>query len=141
MIQESDRVDVSVGSGSTAAPFNVGDWVRATCGGKTVDGEVREVLPVGGWWLVRLVRTDGVRFDMDDQSCVLVKRCDALPRETPTDPLARFASLIADAERAVDGPATEQANAIASLAKALRESQASCEEARRTLRSIVELAR
>jgi hypothetical protein len=59
----------------------------------------------------------------------------------PTDPLARFASLIADAERAVDGPATEQAKAIASLAKALRESQASCEEARRTLRSIVELAR
>lgn len=56
-------------------------------------------------------------------------------------PLARFASLIADAERAVDGPATEQAKAIASLAKALRESQASCEEARRTLRSIVELAR
>ena len=57
------------------------------------------------------------------------------------NPLVRYAALIHSAERAVDGPATEQAKCIAALAKALREEQARTQRAKETLRSIAEIVR
>lgn len=107
-----------------------GDYVEVECSKCTVLPPAHPVeVKLGSEMRVEGVTIGGKRYVM-------------LQRETPTDPLARFASLIADAETCViDGAATEQAKCIAALAKALRESQANVEEARRTLRSIVELAR
>jgi len=141
MVQAGDRVDVG-GGGRVVVVYGPenrrmasvrtdrGDYVEVECAKCTVlppappievkvNGEMRPIgVTIGG------------------------KRYVVLQRETPDDPLARFASLIADAETcALDGAATEQAKCIAALAKALREAQAQVEEAKRTLRSIVELAR
>lgn len=137
MVQQGNNVDVGGGSGSTAAPFNVGDWVRARPAGYATECvfQVAEVVEIDQTWGIRGETASGAPISAWSRDCTMTTPT------PPTDPLARFASLIADAERAVDGPATEQAKCIAAMAKALRESQAQGEEAKRTLRSIVELAR
>ena len=138
MIQQGDRVDV-LGGGTVVVVYGPaskrmasvktdrGDRVEVECSKCTVLPPAHPVeVKLGGDLRPMGVTIGGKRYVM-------------LQRENPsTDPLMRFGALIADAERAVDGPATEQAKAIVALAKALRES---CEEAKRTLRSIVELAR
>ena len=75
----------------------------------------------------------GYLFGASAHDCILASQS--------TAPLVRFAALIADAERAVDGPATEQAKCIAALAKALREEQARTQRAKEELRSIAEIVR
>jgi len=142
MIQEGDRVDV-LGGGTVFVVFGPeskriaavrtdrGDYVEVECAKCTVLPPAPPVeVKLGGEMRVVGVTVGGKRYVM-------------LQRENPTtDPLTRYAALIADAETCVlDGPATDQAKCIAALAKALRESQAQCEEAKRTLRSIVEIVR
>lgn len=142
MIQQGDRVDV-LGGGTVVRVYGSaskrmasvrtdrGDYVEVECAKCTALPPAHPVeVKLGGGMRVVGVTVGGKRYGV-------------LHREIPpSEPLVRHAALIADAETCVlDGPATEQAKAIVALAKALRESQASCEEARRTLRSIVELAR
>lgn len=118
--------------------FKVGDWMAL----EWVDegkaqrllGRVRDVVGVA--------REQRVVFTTPNGETLSVQAMFCIHAEHPGDPLARFASLIADAETcSVDGAATEQAKCIAALATALRESETAREEMKRTLRSIVEMAR
>jgi len=158
MIQEGDRVDV-LGGGVVMAVYGPankrmasvrtdrGDYVEVECAKCTVlppaftvgdhvrfcdeDGVVARIECKGHGW--------DVWIDMNDRTVVTSSHHAIVAHPNP---IRRFAALIADAETCVlDGAATEQAKCIAALAKALRESQASLDEAKRTLRSIVELAR
>lgn len=132
-----DYVEVECAKCTVLPPaFKVGDWVTARWNeGQEETGPVRSIAHGhDGSWIVQIDTANGGVFGAYSRHCT--------PAPDLSNPMVRYASLIADAETCVlDGPATEQAKAIAAMAKALRESQAQCEEAKRTLRSIVELAR
>lgn len=132
-----DYVEVECAKCTVLPPtFKVGDWVTARwTNGREETGPIRSIIHGhDGARIVQISTANGGIFGAYSRHCT--------PVTSSTEPLARFASLIADAETcALDGPATEQAKCIAALAKALRESQSQVDEAKRTLRSIVELAR
>ena len=118
--------------------FKVGDWLAVEWfdegKGQRLLGRVLDVVGVAGKQRVMLTTANGETINVPSAFCTHA--------EHSGDPIVRFASLIADAETcAVDGAATEQAKCIAALATALRESEAERERMKRTLRSIVEMAR
>lgn len=162
-----DHVEAECAKCTVLPPaFKVGDWVEgrlAGHAGKCVF-QIAEIAQVGQTtWTLRGESATGAMIVAYSRDCTLAtppvevkvgsemrpigvtvggRRYTVLMRENPDDPIARFKGMIADAETCVlDGAATEQAKCIASLAKALRESQASCDEAKRTLRAIVEMVR
>lgn len=131
-----DYVEVEAAKCTVLPPaFKVGDWVTARwMDGQEETGPIRSIIRgVNDAWIVQVRTANGI-FGAYSRHCT--------PVTSSAEPLARFAALIEDAETcALDGAATEQAKCIAAMAKALRKSQAQVEEARRAMRSIVELAR
>ena len=164
-----DYVEVECAKCTVLPPaFKIGDWVRVRPAGYATECvfQVEEIAKLAdATWVLHGRSANGAAFSAYSRDCTLQtlappvevkagsemrpigvtvggKRYAVLMRENPDDHLARFKEMIADAETcAIDGAATEQAKCIAALAKALRESQASFDEAKRTLRAIVEIVR